>query len=320
MASPVLRSHNAFKAPQKVTYGQGSSQQPLFTPPGQQAPQGPQYGQSYQQPQYGQPYQQAQYGQPSPYQQQGQQNYDSAQLNQMYQAPAASPVDTGRMSYDDVIMRTGAMLGTIVVVGAITWFTVPGLFIVGAIVGLVLGLVNAFKREPSVGLIMAYAVAQGVFLGGISAFFETMYPGIVIQAVLASGVTFGVTLALYKSKKIQVTPKFQRGVLIALLGYGAFCLVNFGLMLFAGDQFGAFGLRSVEVNIPVIGTVPLGALIGVLAVILAAMSLVIDFDMIDRGVKAGVPVRYSWTAAFGLTVTLVWLYLEFLRLLAIFRD
>src|SRR5699024_825214 len=117
MASPVLRSHNAFKAPQKVTYGQRSSQQPLFTPPRQQAPQAPQYGQSYQQPQYRQPYQQTQYGQPSPYQQQGQQHYDSAQLNQMYQAPAASPVDTGRMSYDDVIMRTGAMLGTIVVVG-----------------------------------------------------------------------------------------------------------------------------------------------------------------------------------------------------------
>jgi len=306
MASPVLRSHGAFKeksphAPQQQNaYGHSG-----FGAPGQPNAGAPQQA-------YGQP--QAPYGAP----QQGYGHPD--QLQQMYQAPAANPLDTGRMTYDHVITRTAALLGIIVAVGAVTWFTVPGLFIVGAIAGLVLGLINAFRKEPSKPLIIAYAAAEGVFLGGISAFFEAMYPGIVFQAVLATVATFAVTLMLYRSRVIRVTSKFRRFVMIALLGYLAFSLINFGIMLFAGDNFGMFGLRSVEVNIPILGTMPLGVIVGIFAVFLATMSLLVDFDAIERGVKQGVPERYAWTAAFGLTVTLVWLYLELLRLIAIFRD
>src|SRR5690625_1722053 len=325
MASPVLRSHGAFKEnstyvqPQQAGYGQAA--------PGQQG-----YGQAVPQQGYGQvaPCQQGYaqpgapahpgaYGQPGPANPYGQPNSPD-QLQQMYQSPAATPLDTGRMTYHHVIARTSALLGIIIAVGAVTWFTLPELFIVGAIAGLVLGLVNAFRKEPSKPLIIAYAVAEGVFLGGISAFFEALYPGIVFQAVLATVATFAVTLVLYTSRVIRVTSKMRRFLLIALLGYLAFALINFGIMLFAGGNFGAFGLRSVEVDIPILGTMPIGIIIGVIAVVLATISLLVDFDAIERGVKQGVPERYSWTAAFGLTVTLVWLYLELLRLIAIFRD
>ena len=331
MASPVLRSHGAFKEnstyvqPQQAGYGQAA--------PGQQG-----YGQAVPQPGYGQaapgqqgygqaagyvqpgaPAQPGAYGQPGPANAYGQPSSPD-QLQQMYQSPAATPLDTGRMTYHHVIARTSALLGIIIAVGAVTWFTVPELFMVGAIAGLVLGLINAFRKEPSKPLIIAYAVAEGVLLGGISAFFEAMWPGIVFQAVLATVATFAVTLILYTNRVIRVTSKMRRFFMIALLGYLAFSLINFGLMLFAGSNFGAFGLRSVEVNIPILGTVPLGVIVGLLAVFLATMSLLVDFDAIERGVEQGVPERYGWTAAFGLTVTLVWLYLELLRLIAIFRD
>src|SRR5690625_510176 len=306
MASPVLRSHGAFK--ENSTYVQ--PQQPAYgqTAPGQQG-----YGQSPV------PAHPGGYGQPGPANSFGH-PANPDQLQQMYHAPDATPLDTGRMTYHHVIARTSALLGIIIAVGAVTWFTVPELFMVGAIAGLVLGLINAFRKEPSKPLIIAYAVAEGVLLGGISAFFEAMWPGIVFQAVLATVATFAVTLILYTNRVIRVTSKMRRFFMIALLGYLAFSLINFGLMLFAGSNFGAFGLRSVEVNIPILGTVPLGVIVGLLAVFLATMSLLVDFDAIERGVEQGVPERYGWTAAFGLTVTLVWLYLELLRLIAIFRD
>lgn len=307
MASPVLRSHGAFKENSKYA-------------PAAQAPQQTGYPQAgYQQhgPNFGVPSAAGQPGQAG-YQQPTYQQPD--QLQQMYNAPSATPLDTGRMTYHHVIARTAGLLAVIIGVGAVTWFTFPQAFFVGAIVGLVLGLVNAFRREPSKPLIMAYAVAQGVFLGGISAFFEAIWPGIVFQAVLATVATFAVTLILYMNRVIRVTSKFRRFVLIALLGYAAFSLINLGIMLFAGNSFGAFGLRSVDVNIPILGTVPLGVIVGVLAVVLATMSLLVDFDAIESGVEQGIPERYGWTAAFGLVVTLVWLYLELLRLIAIFRD
>lgn len=302
MASPVLRSHSAFKETSPVTttpFPPNFGEQGGYGAPTQNAP-----GQQYQ----------------HPYQQQQQQYDHPDQIQNMYQAPAATPLDTGRMTYHHVIARTAGLLGIIVVVGALTWFTVPELFFVGAIVGLVFGLINAFRKEPSKPLIIAYAVAQGVFLGGISAFFEAMAPGIVFQAVLATVATFAITLILYTNRIIRVTSKMRRFLMISLLGYLAFSLINVGLMIFAGDNFGAFGLRSTEVNIPILGTVPLGVIIGIVAVVLATISLLVDFDAIENGVKQGVPERYGWTAAFGLVVTLVWLYLELLRLLAIFRD
>jgi uncharacterized YccA/Bax inhibitor family protein len=235
---------------------------------------------------------------------------DVRQLDEMYALPSAGPRETGRMTYDDVIMRTGGLLALLVVTGAVTWVVAPGLWVVGAIVGLVLGLVNAFKRKPSPALIMLYAVAQGVFLGGLSKFYEDFYDGIVGQAVLATLAVFATSLFLFRSGKVRVTPKFTRMVLLGLVGYLVFSLINVVLMLFGvgGGEFGP--LRSGW----------LGVAVGLVAVGLAAASLIIDFDSIKRGVEQGVPSQYAWYAAFGLVVTLVWLYLELLRLLAIFRN
>ena len=195
-----------------------------------------------------------------------------------------------------------------------TRITVLGAF-GGAIVGLVLGLVNAFKKEPSRALILGYAAAEGLFLGGISAIFGAMYEGIVLQAVLGTTATFVAALFLYKSGTVRVTPKLTRFFLIAIVGYALFSLVNVVLML-TGASDDAWGLRT---GVEIMG-IPLGVFLGVFAVGLAALSLIMDFDAIKRGVDAGVPARFAWSAAFGLAVTLVWLYIEFLRLLAILRS
>lgn len=239
---------------------------------------------------------------------------DAASLERMYGSPTATSRDTGRMTYDDVIMRTAGMFAVLLVTGAFTWVLAPGLFWVGMIVGLVLGLVNAFKKEPSPGLIMAYAAAQGVFLGGLSAVFEAMWPGVVVQAVLATVATFAATLVLFRSGRVRVTAKSVRWLMVAMGGYLIFSLINVGLVWFGGMD--GFGLRS---EVQVLG-IPLGVIVGIFAVGLAAFMLIVDFDSIKRGVEQGAPAKFAWTAAFGLVVTLVWLYVEFLRLFAILRG
>lgn len=226
-------------------------------------------------------------------------------LEELYAHPSAGPLETGRMTYDDVVIKTASIFGVLLVTAALTWVLAPGLFFVGLIGGLVLGLVNAFKKEPSPPLILAYAAFQGVFLGGISSLFNAQWSGIVFQAVLATLGTFAAMLALYKSGKIRVTPKFQRIMLFAVGGYMVFVLVNLGIMLFTGDS-----LRGG----------PFGLLIGAVGAVLAALMLTLDFDFIDKGVRNGIPARYAWTAAFGLAVTLIWLYIEMLRILAILRG
>jgi uncharacterized YccA/Bax inhibitor family protein len=234
---------------------------------------------------------------------------DAASLEALYGSPAATTRETGRMTYDDVIVRTAGLLAVLVVVGAATWVFAPGLWWIGAIVGLVLGLVNAFRREPSPGLIVLYAAFEGMFLGGLSKFYEEQWNGIVGQAVLATLSVFAVSLVLFKSGKVRVTDKFRRTVLLGLIGYCLFSLVNLVVWLFnPGSVFGP--LRSGW----------LGIAVGLIAVGLAAASLIIDFDSIKRGVDKGVPAKLAWVAAFGLVVTLIWLYLELLRILAIFRN
>ena len=246
---------------------------------------------------------------------------DATALEQMYSAPSATARDTGRMTYDDVIVRTGGLLALLVVVAAATWYGTqagplpPGVWLLGMVVGLVLGLVNSFRRNPSPVLVVLYTVAEGVFLGGVSLAFTalpvegaqggTAQP-IVLQAVLATFATFGAALWLFSSGKVRVTAKFVRWLIVAMVGYLVFQVVNVVLSFFvSSDAFGP--LRD--------GT--WGVVVGLIAVGLAAASLIVDFDSIKRGVVAGVPRRYAWTAAFGLVVTLVWLYLEFLRIFAI---
>lgn len=246
------------------------------------------------------------------------------QLEEMYRQPSAqghqpTPVQApptlpaaDRMTYDDVIIRTGAMLAIVIGVGVVGWMN-PILATPAAIIGLVLGLVNAFKKQPSPLLITLYAAAQGLFIGGISAIFEGIYPGIVVQAVLATASVFVVTLFLFSSGKIRASKKMTKIFMIALGGYLLFSLVNFGLVLFGAMD--GMGMRDVTIM-----GIPLGVIVGILAVFMAAYSLVLDFDFVKRGVETGIAKKMAWSAAFGLTVTLVWLYVEFLRLFSYFRD
>ena len=241
--------------------------------------------------------------------------FSAQQLQDLYNKPSANASQTGRMTYDDVIMKTVFTL-TLVLVGAAVGWMIPALMWPGMIVGLVLGLVNSFKKEPSPVLILGYALFEGLFLGGISGLLEGMYPGIVIQAVLGTLSVFLVTLVLFRNAKVRATPKMTRFFIIALAGYALFSLINFFLMIFNVTN-SPWGVRSMDIP----GTnIPFGVVLGLLAIGLAAFSLIVDFTSIEQGVQRGLPTKYSWTAAFGLTVTLVWLYVEILRLLAILRG
>ncbi len=226
-------------------------------------------------------------------------------LETMYAQPSATSVQTGRMTYDDVVVKT-ALVFAGVLVGAVAGWGRPLLMIIGAIGGLVLGLVNSFKRNPSPVLIMAYGVLQGMFVGGISAYFNATYDGIVAQAVLGTLCVFAAVLVGFRSGKLRTSPKLNKIFFIAMIGYLLFSLVNLGLMMFTN----ADSLRSG----------PLGLVIGAVAVLLASYSLVMDFEFIKLGVEQGAPAKFAWTAAFGLVVTLVWLYIEILRILSILRG
>lgn len=232
----------------------------------------------------------------------------AGQLQDLYERPAASPADTGRMTYEDTAVKTVVLFAVLLATSAVGWF-IPILAIPGALIGFVLAMVNTFKREPSVPLIVLYAAAEGLFVGGISQFFDQQWGGIAVQAVLATLVTVGVTLALFASGKIRASARATKIFMIAMVSYLVFQLVNVVLQV-TGVAGGTFGLQSGV----------LGIVIGVLVVILAAYSLVLDFDQIQQGVRRGIPAKYGWTGAFGIVVTVVWLYFEFLRLIAIFRG
>lgn len=255
------------------------------------------------------------------------------ELDRIYNQPAATPnrpgIDTPEqqttpasqvyasndpMTYEDTIAKTVGLFVTVLVFAAVGWIF-PGLMLIGAIAGLVLGLVNAFKREPSPVLIFLYSAAQGLFLGGISMFFEAQWPGIVVQAVLGTFSVFFVTLLLFRSGKVRTSPRATKIFMIAMVGYLVFVVLDVVLSLFNVVP-GMFGARGILL----FGWLPLGVVVGLLAVLLAAYSLVMDFEFVKNGVENRVPRKYGWSAAFGLMVTLIWLYIEILRIIAIVRG
>ncbi|TPW93743.1 Bax inhibitor-1/YccA family protein, partial [Schumannella luteola] len=150
---------------------------------------------------------------------------------------------------------------------------------------------------------------------GISAFYEMQWPGIISQAVLATLSVVGVTLALFASGKVRASAKATKVFLIAMVGYLLFSVINVFVMIFGGADANPWGLRG---SVELFG-IPLGLILGVFAVLLGAYSLVLDFDFIQKGVQNRIPKKYQWTGAFGIMVTVIWLYTEILRLLAIAR-
>ena len=264
-------------------YGQNAYGQPQY---GQQP-----YGQQYGQPQYDQ---QAQYGQPY-----GEADYGVA-------APTYSePIPAGeRLTMNDVMVKTGINLGLVAVGAAVAWY-MPVLLFLGMVGGLVLGLVNSFKKKVSPVLVMTYALMEGLLLGGLSAVVDMRYPGVAIQAVLATLAVAGTTLALFANGKLRATPKLNKIFMIGAIGYLAYGFISI---------LGA-GIFGSSLNSFSIGGIPLGLVVGLFAVALATYSLLLDFTTTSEAVEAGLPERESWRLAFGLTASLVWLYVEILRVL-----
>lgn len=234
----------------------------------------------------------------------------AGELQDMYVSPSATTADTRRMTLDDVVVRTASLFTVLLATAAATFTLVKpqsfGLILIAALVGLGLSLWISFSKKIRPAAMFAYAGVEGIFVGGISYVFESYEPGIVVQAVLGTLATFAAMLALYKFEVIRATPKFQRILLIAGAGYLVFSLINLGLAVFTGNSVYQVG--------------GLGLLVSAFGVGLAALFLVLDFDYVEQGIRNGLPERFAWTAAFGLVVTLVWLYIEILRLLAILRG
>jgi uncharacterized YccA/Bax inhibitor family protein len=243
----------------------------------------------------------------------------AGQLSEQYAQPSATPDEMGRMTYEDTIVKTAVSFGVLLVGAVIGWVLGDYLIVTigAALIGFVLALVNTFKREPSPALVLAYGFFEGVFVGGISMLYTLLFnnSSIVPVAVFGTLGVVGVTLALFASGKIRASKRATQIFIVALVGYAAFSLVNLGLM-WTGVTNSMFGLRDTQIDLGFI-SFPLGVPLGILVVLLCAYSLVLDFDGIKRGVTNGAARKYAWTAAFGLMVTVVWLYLEILRLVAL---
>jgi uncharacterized YccA/Bax inhibitor family protein len=240
--------------------------------------------------QYGAPTQYDQYGAPAPY----------------------AATTTRYMTMDDVVTKTGVAFLVTVLAAAATWalpvstglaIAFPAMF-----VGLILGLVISFKQIANPAATLAYAAVEGVFLGGISEIFNLRFPGIVTQAVVGTFGVFAGMLVVYKTGAIRVTPKFTRWVVGALIGAVVLMVVS----LIASFLIpGGLGLRTGG---------PIAIIFSLVVIGVGAMTLLLDFDMADQAIRRGAPAKFAWYISFGLLVTVVWLYLEILRLLSYFRE
>ncbi|NEB80645.1 Bax inhibitor-1/YccA family protein [Streptomyces sp. SID14478] len=241
-----------------------------------------------------------------------------AQQDLQYGAPQA-PATTGRMTMDDVVMRTATTLGTLIVTAALAWALLPvddahitrsyGIAIGAGLVAMVLGFVQAFKRKASPPLILAYAALEGVFLGVVSSVVDNRFAeGAAMQAVIGTMATFAAVLIAYKAGWIRVNRRFYGFVMAAAMGFLLLTAVNLLFMVFGGGN--GLGFRSGG----------LGILFGIVGVLLGACFLALDFKQVEDGIAYGAPKEEAWLAAFGLTMTLVWIYMEFLRLIAILQG
>jgi uncharacterized YccA/Bax inhibitor family protein len=229
----------------------------------------------------------------------------------------AIPIGREAMSVSGAVNKTGILLALVLLSAGWTWnlYTSSGdpavvapWLIGGVIGGLVVALVTVFKMPWAPVTAPIYALLEGLVLGGLSAMFETSYPGIVFQAI---GITFGTLAALllaYKSGLLKATPAFKKGVIAATGGIFLLYLASFVLGFFGIQIPGIFASGGI------------GILFSLFVVTIAALNLVLDFDLIERGAAQGAPKYMEWYGAFALMVTLIWLYIEILRLLAKLRD
>lgn len=266
-----------------------------LTPSQSQSYPGQAQGQAYQQPYAGQAY-------PPP--------------GQAYADPNAqqfAPVSSDRMTIEDVLTKTAVTMGTLMAVAVFTFMFMPATLLLPALI--VSGLASfvpvlfvSFRRKVNPAFVLAYAAVEGVFIGAVSKLYESMWDGIVPAALMATLVAAATTLAVYKLFRIRVTSKFRKAVMIGTLAYAGLLLVNFVMSMFglgflfsSGNMFLLLGISALGIG-------------------LAVFNLILDFDYVEQGIAVGAEASESWRAAFGLTVTLVWLYVEMLRLLSYFRN
>jgi uncharacterized YccA/Bax inhibitor family protein len=238
-------------------------------------------------------------------------NYGQGQTTAPF-GQAAPPQTARPMTIDDVVTKTAITLGLAVITGTLTYLVGPpavALALPAALIGLVISLVIVFKKKVSPALVIAYSAVEGVFLGGISYVFGALFdPGIIIQAIAGTIGVFAAMLVVYKTGAIRVTPKLTKWIIGAVAGVVVLMLVN----LIAGFFVpGGLGLRDG-------GALAIG--FSLLCIGIAAFSFLLDFDAADKAIKGGVDAKFAWYIAFGLMTTLVWLYLEILRLLSYFQS
>ncbi len=253
----------------------------------------------------------------------------AAGAQQVYQGYQAEPyVQQGvsrPLTIDDVVTKTGITLGVLSLVAVVSYFLVGSnialampFTMVGALGGLVLVLVATFgRKQDNPGIVLSYAALEGLFLGAISWLFGNVVVSggnagaLITQAVLATMGVFAGMLVVYKTGAIRVTPKFTRMIVAGLFGVLVLMLGNLVLSLFGVGGGEGMGLRSGG---------PIAIIFSLVCIGLAAFSFLIDFDAADQMIRAGAPEKAAWGIALGLTVTLVWLYLEILRLLSYFQS
>jgi uncharacterized YccA/Bax inhibitor family protein len=241
-----------------------------------------------------------------------QQQYGAPTQHDPYAAPSPYAATTTRyMTMDDVVTKTGLSLLVTVAGAALAW-AMPGntalaLALPAVLVAFVLGLVIAFKQIASPAATLTYGALYGVALGAISEVFNQQFPGIVMQALIGTFGVFAGMLVIYKTGAIRVTPKLTRWVLGAAIGAV--------VLMFANMIAGFFG-----VNLGLRDGSGLAIVFSLVVIGIAAFMLLLDFDSADEAIRRGAPAKFAWYVAFGLLVTIVWLYIEILRLLSYFRE
>lgn len=235
----------------------------------------------------------------------------------------APPTQSAPMTIDSVVQKTAMTIGVVILAAMATWILTPDItnenaetvnlgpllaaVTIGSLGAFGLSMVNSFKRVVSPPLVIAFAALEGVALGAISKLFNIMYPGVVTGAVIGTFGAFAGTLAAYKVLNIKVGDKFRRGVVAAVFGMVGISLMSLVLNLF-GIDLGIYGNGG------------LGVIFAVVGLVLGIFMLILDFDFVEQGIANRIPEVESWRAAFAMTVSLVWIYTNLLRLLAIFQS
>ena len=324
MANPVMNSIQKDWSAQSRTPA-GYPTMPGYQPAAQQAPNpyggqanpyAAQQGQAYgQQGAYGMPQEQA-------YGQQGAYGDQMASYEAMMNAPAADAVDRGTMTFDDVVVKSIMCFGLLLVGATVGWMTgivamgvALVLFFASCAVTLGLALFIQFSKKIRPGAIVTYSLIEGFSLGVISYTFEAYFPGIVISAVLATLVVIGTTLAAFMMGFVRNSSTLTR-----VAGIGSVAFFFYYLVTFVLSVTGMVDMRAVN-DTPVFG-IPLGVIIGLLAVFIGVLCLVRDFDAVKVGVASNVPVKYAWLCTFAIMTDVIWIYLEILKILSYFmrRD